>query len=605
MGIYLLNKIWFYPPLAFARVGPSKSPCDNFNWGPNDITPRGSGKTTISPSRTLYVKDDGNVYSMIPKSISFKDSAGWKPVCPFFELHGEWSEGGELFRGPITEEVLGKFGKSNKDLKWRISVANLKPFHFTLVKDDQIFASIELNGNDTIRHDLNGISPGNADNPLVPPDKNIQLGSVQLIKTNDQLPTVRIRFTPPSGLIYGPTNLLQRTDVYKLPKERLILNERAAWCNFIETEEDTRTVPQGEYAISSTPDNVIDSSNQTYWNSFGKGQYIQVKLTTIDNILTVSIGWYKGDKRSYRFLISSSENGETFSEVFRGMSSGKSVSTEKYVVKNTRAQYVRITVDGNTENDWATISKILVNENDKGASIDLESAISSSKDNGVSLGLVDDICDGTIQCSLDENTHAFARIVVGPPKYSPDRRPFVSLADNLTDRMRRYDVREPRYVEENPEITSLEIQDFMERVLETVELTNIDVQNNRVFRYDRNLAVSLGLSDTDANKLAKEKVLPIISDEEKLKGRPLPLTEMGRQNHRRFVSLEVLEDMFRERPDLIQNYIRKPNNNNLYYDRQMPFAMRGSDGQPHTITQRQYNLLVSWQKFLAKSKGEL
>ena len=190
-----------------------------------------------------------------------------------------------------------------------------------------------------------------------------------------------------------------RTDVYKLPKERLILNERAAWCNFIETEEDPRTVPQGEYAVSSAPDSV-------------------------------------------------------------------------------------------------------------------------------SLGLVDDISDGTIQCSLDENLHAFARIVVGPPKYSPTGRPFVSLADNLTDRKRRYDVREPRYVEENPEITSLEIQDFMERVLETVELTNIDVQNNRVFRYNRDLAVSLGLSDTDANKLAKEKVLPIISDEEKLKGRPLPLTEM-------------------------------------------------------------------------------
>jgi hypothetical protein len=43
----MLRKLLIYPPLAFARLGNSSTPLDAFAWGPNDVTPRGTAKTTM------------------------------------------------------------------------------------------------------------------------------------------------------------------------------------------------------------------------------------------------------------------------------------------------------------------------------------------------------------------------------------------------------------------------------------------------------------------------------------------------------------------------------------------------------------------------------
>jgi hypothetical protein len=82
----MIEKLWLYPPLAIARLGTSNTPCDNFTWSPDDLRPRGTGKTTIKPAQTLQVAADGTVTATItmPTEISFKDAQGLKPVCPFF-----------------------------------------------------------------------------------------------------------------------------------------------------------------------------------------------------------------------------------------------------------------------------------------------------------------------------------------------------------------------------------------------------------------------------------------------------------------------------------------------------------------------------------------
>jgi hypothetical protein len=58
----------------------------------------------------------------------------------------------------------------------------------------------------------------------------------------------------------------------------------------------------------------------------------------------------------------------------------------------------------------------------------------------VSLGVVDDTCgvDVTVTLALPQTFKAplvaRANIFVGPPDFGPDRRPFLSLADELADR---------------------------------------------------------------------------------------------------------------------------------------------------------------------------
>ncbi|WP_341531904.1 ferritin-like domain-containing protein (plasmid) [Nostoc sp. UHCC 0302] len=209
----------------------------------------------------------------------------------------------------------------------------------------------------------------------------------------------------------------------------------------------------------------------------------------------------------------------------------------------------------------------------------------------ISLGLVDDVCDGLVTCSV-QGLKAIGRIVVGPPDYAPDRRPITSLADGLSDRVSRQSVSELDYVADM-NLTTAEVGDLLERVLETMEGMNLDFQNDRIRSENRNIALAQGLSENTA----EAKAFPQI---EQILGRPLPLTEFGRQRHRRFVSLEIFEDRLRENPELIAQWIREPMIGDRYYDRKMPALMRGSDRYPMHITRRQYDLLVAWANRLRR-----
>ena len=366
----MIQKLWLYPPLAFARLGHSETPCDSFHWGPNDVRPRGTGKTTLQPAETLQVAVDGTVTSSLPTEIILKDAVGFRPICPFFELHGEWTtQDGTAHSGPITPQVLSLFSLTAHDLTWKIEVANLKPFHYTLVPDDQIVATIEVAGDVTERQMLRGISPSNVQQPVIPQGQFLPLGSIQLTRATDKFPEFRLRFTPATGKVYGPTDLNERLDnlrqrlaknnqesIWKkdfaLPQECLILNPKAAWCGFDPNKNgDYRTNPSGLYA--------------------------------------------------------------------------------------------------------------------------------SEDDTSISLGFVDDVCDGIISCSLPGLLPAFARVTSGPPDYAPDRRPVTSIADGLTDRVRRGEARDPAYVGDIDK-TTLEVRDLMERIFETMGLMNVDAQNLRV-----------------------------------------------------------------------------------------------------------------------------
>lgn len=479
----MMGKLLLYPPLAIARVGASSTPCDSFNWGPNDLTPRGTGKTTISPANSLRVSDDGTVSSFLPETLTFKDERGWKPVCPFFELHCSLSESGKNITRPVTPLTLKKLGKSSHDLKWKIEVANLKAYHMTSVDDDRIVATVNLDGDVTERQPLLGISPPGSKQPLVPHGKHLPLGSIQLTKPSEDS-IFRLRFTPASGFVYGPSDLEKRTS-YRLPTDRLIINPDAAWSKF-------RLVDGVDGRTDSVP-----------------------IYRTVD----------------YR--------------------------------TSPPGQFVR--------------------QDEDSGHLPLS---------GTSVGFIDDVCDGIISCSLDGSASAIARIVVGPPKYCIDRRPFISLADVITDRVKGDDVRDASYIE-NKELTALEIQDFLERVNETVGLINVDALNERSNQENESIARNRSLP----GESGVDKAFPPV---ESVEDRPLPLTELARQRHRQILSLEVFEDMLREQPDFIEKYIRKPMTDNPYYDRKMPFGMLGSSSTPLHITRRQYDLLVAWQERLVE-----
>lgn len=454
----MIQDLWLYPPLAFARVGKSSTPSDNYAWGPNDVRPRGTGKTTAVPAETLHVGDDGTITAETPAELDFKDASGWRPVCPFFELHGNWDADGVPQHGPITVELLEAHGLSLADLRWHVHVANLKAFHMTLDDGDRLEAILEVGGTETDRRQLEGRTPPGAPQPLVAADRFVGFGWIQAIRPTTDFPEIRLRFTPPPGLIYGPEDLTERpgADAFPVPGDHLVVNPRATWPRF-RLADDPRTNPGGLFATDAE---------------------------------------------------------------------------------------------------------------------------------GVSLGLVDDVSDGIVSCTMGDLPPARGRIVVGPPTYAPDRRPFTTLADGLKDRVDREEVHAPAYFEDLEAATE-EVRDLMERVFETMGLVNVDFQNARARSENRAIAREQGLPTS----AGEDKAFPRL---EPLAERPLPWTETGRQQHARFLALEVFEDILRERSDVIESWIREPGTSDRYYDRRMPALYRGSDRFPMHLTRRQYDLLRGW-----------
>jgi hypothetical protein len=106
--------------------------------------------------------------------------------------------------------------------------------------------------------------------------------------------------------------------------------------------------------------NVLDNNLNTRWSNNGKGSWIQMDLGSSKNICSVNIAWYKGNERQNNFVISTSKDGNTFTKVLEKKSSGNTLNLEKYVLTNTPARYVKITVNGNTQNDYASITEIKI-----------------------------------------------------------------------------------------------------------------------------------------------------------------------------------------------------------------------------------------------------
>ncbi len=109
------------------------------------------------------------------------------------------------------------------------------------------------------------------------------------------------------------------------------------------------------------PANVLDNNLNTRWSNLGIGSFIQADLGSKKTICSVDIAWYRGNLRQNNFAISVSNDGTSFTQVFRGKSSGTTLFAEKYnLPTGIEARYVRVTVNGNTENNWASITELSV-----------------------------------------------------------------------------------------------------------------------------------------------------------------------------------------------------------------------------------------------------
>jgi hypothetical protein len=127
----------------------------------------------------------------------------------------------------------------------------------------------------------------------------------------------------------------------------------------------SKLTPTGVTAIGSdgnVPTNTIDNNLNTRWSNNGVGSWIQLDLGEKKNICNVDIAWYRGSVgRQNNFVISTSDDGTNFVERLKATSSGTTSSLQTYKMPaDTTGRYVKITVNGNNENNWASINEITV-----------------------------------------------------------------------------------------------------------------------------------------------------------------------------------------------------------------------------------------------------
>jgi hypothetical protein len=110
----------------------------------------------------------------------------------------------------------------------------------------------------------------------------------------------------------------------------------------------------------NVPANVLDGDLATRWSCEGVGCRIRADLGTARVVTGLAVAWYQGRARSNAFTIATSSDGKAYTQVLSGRSSGTTTALERYAVPAVTARYVKLTVNGNTVNDWASVTELRV-----------------------------------------------------------------------------------------------------------------------------------------------------------------------------------------------------------------------------------------------------
>jgi hypothetical protein len=257
---------------------------------------------------------------------------------------------------------------------------------------------------------------------------------------------------------------------------------------------------------------------------------------------------------------------------------------------------------------------------------------------GRSFGVVDDTCEVLVRARLAWNgkcLESTARIFVGPPDFAPDRRPFYSLADELSDR-------EPSSypIPTNAVDAQSYVFDLFRRVSETAMLINVDRYRLRLItpgssQVEGTLPRTDGYSmrERAAGETGKDDreflIDPVNEDHYPSHNTHLVRTGLARDRHEILSDPQALIDEILTDFELFLKIIRPPYHafpdlpehpgaaagagerrdprvkRDRAHDMRMPPYMRDSDYAALALTPRQYDLLIGFIEDVRQGKGPL
>jgi uncharacterized protein YjdB len=114
-----------------------------------------------------------------------------------------------------------------------------------------------------------------------------------------------------------------------------------------------------EAAQGNTPDKTIDGNLDTRWSAPGK-QWIRYDLGQPKPVGAISVAIYSGNTRRAYFDLEASDDGEQWTKLYSGMSSGTTVQPETVFVPVTEARHIRLVGSGNSANNFNSITEVAI-----------------------------------------------------------------------------------------------------------------------------------------------------------------------------------------------------------------------------------------------------
>lgn len=111
------------------------------------------------------------------------------------------------------------------------------------------------------------------------------------------------------------------------------------------------------------PEHAIDGDSKTWWSNKAVPSWFQVELSQPVVACSVDIAWNKGDERTYDFTVSTSADGQSFTDVYSGKSSGKSLSYETYDLGNptSNIKFIKLSLIGSSSKaGWVGIRDLRI-----------------------------------------------------------------------------------------------------------------------------------------------------------------------------------------------------------------------------------------------------
>ena len=249
-----------------------------------------------------------------------------------------------------------------------------------------------------------------------------------------------------------------------------------------------------------------------------------------------------------------------------------------------------------------------------------------------SYGVVDDTCDVILRAALTIQKRVFtasARAFSAPTDFAPDRRPFVSVAEDLSDR----DAGRRENAEPLPDAVE-RLGDLFQRIFETVSLTSVDMIRDAMLP----ARASGPANPPDLPAVNRESMTPhdpLFDKNDDLLSPPssherLPYSSVAQQVHGGFADTEDLVLFLRTNADRIRRLIRpayphfrdfraNPSSDqhpdashrdprilrDTMHDMRMPPYMRDSDATPLSLNRRQYDFVMNVLDRLQPRRGKV